>query len=330
MEKLIYRLLIKASDNQSNLNDEYETYKTLYWFPAEPAGALKLYLNTFGHSCRESVIHRICEMRIERKNIANGLISMTSIGEKVIDWKQPIKVEPISKEALEEFHKISNVEAEKAVRFINMIEKEAGLKQITKLYRAEMDKNTLDAIASKASLRSIKKIYRYFFYMRMPKEWMKSPYMLSLAILILRTGASFNVPEFSSTAEFIAWLTNTPRSNNKRSGSIFDSGRTLHMSGDDIFLKRSMPLCINLLSQANSIFDKSKLHWWHPDRLGNNHEPGSIYSMAYEGINTLISGKSLDRNLRERFIKAKKEWSSKKRKLSSGGAVNAKKRIVGA
>lgn len=316
MERLTYKLSIKSNSDIGCIS--LDTTRTFFWSFAEPAGALKLYLKSSGYSCRESVIYHICQTRGGRVKIADGLIAIASISERILDWRHPIQVEPVSAEALEKFNKTWEERAEKAVRFINMIEKEAGLKQLTKLYRVKADSNVVDR---SLAYRSIKKTYCSFFYMRTPKEWTKSPYMLSLAILLLRTGSSNNVPEFTNTTEFIDWLEGQKL--RKAAGPIFG------MSADGRYLKRVMPSCINILSHVNEIFDKSKLHWWCHSRLSDASKRGQ-YDISYEGVDSLITGKSLDRDLCKRFREIKKKWSLKKRKSSIGGEVNAEKGTVGA
>lgn len=133
------------------------------------------------------------------------------------------------------------------------------------------------------------------YYYHSSRRWMKSSYLVSLYLLLIRMCKDTRITGFKDFNGLVAKL-NKILKNDK-------------LITDTSYVNGSMPYWEAIMKGYPRLFRQRKIqYYWDPDRLSNNSSGGS------EGIHLLTNGSTYYKEIRAELLKIKKELNDKKKK----------------
>jgi hypothetical protein len=138
------------------------------------------------------------------------------------------------------------------------------------------------------------------YYFHSSRRWMKSSYLISLYVLLVRMAKDMRVTgfkDFDGLYKILADVTSGGK-----------SGQDQKLASDNSYVKDSLPYWEALMKGYPRLFRKRKMpYYWDTSRL-NGGSGGS------EGIQYLVKGSTQYGEVREELLKIKKELDAKKSK----------------
>lgn len=142
----------------------------------------------------------------------------------------------------------------------------------------------------KTSARSID-----IYYFHSSRRWMKSSYLVSLYLLLIRVCRDDRITGFKDFYSLVAVIDKIDRSTKKL---VTDSG----------YISSSKPYWEAIMKGYSRLFRKRKMvYYWDKERLGSGNNGGS------EGIQNLVTGATSYTEVRKELNEIKKEIDSKKK-----------------
>jgi hypothetical protein len=221
------------------------------------------------HTCREGLFHQM------RSRICDNTDPTTQPTDKmrmIFRWY----VNNASSSA--EKKKIDEEWAKRSVAVLQAFDKLAGW-PLTRVYKLDTGKDWLQA-----------------YYYHSSRRWMKSSYLVSLYILLVRMCADTRITGFKDFNGLV-----------KTIKKITDSGPSL--KSDQSYVLNSLPYWEAIMKGYPDLFRKHKLpYYWDTSRLGGSVNGGS------EGIQYLVNGNTKYTEIRQELMKIKKNLEAKKSK----------------
>lgn len=229
-------------------------------------GTIKMVSGT--HTCREGLFHnmrsRIC---------GSGGTQPTDKMRMIFRWY--VNTGSANKDRL----KIDSDWAQRSVAVLQAFDKFAGW-PLTRVYKLD--------VGSKDWLQA--------YYYHSSRRWMKSSYLVSLYVLLVRMCADERITGFK---DFNGLVELTKK--------VIGSGRNL--KHDQSYVSGSLPYWEAIMKGYPDLFRKHKMpYYWDTSRLGGGNSGSS------EGIQYLVSGNTKYTEIRQELVKIKKALDAKKSK----------------
>lgn len=227
----------------------------------------KIQLVSGTHSCREGLFHNM------RTRICNsGDVQPTDKMRMIFRWYVSSASNKSQMEADDEW-------AKRSVAVLQAFDKTAGW-PLTRVYKLGVgSRNWLQA---------------YYYYSS--RRWMKSSYLVSLYVLLVRMCKDKRITGFKDFDGLV-----------KVVQKALSSGQNL--TSDHSYVKPCLPYWEAIMKGYPDLFRKHKMpYYWDTARLSGGSGGGS------EGIQYLISGTTKYTEIREELLRIKKELDGKKSK----------------